>query len=789
MKKKSADLSKKMLASALSAAMVVAFAPAVALGEGVGSAGDGGEPATQNINSAVAAVGESTYASLNDAFKAAVSSTADKTVKLLADVNDFEGVVVEPGQEVTLDLNGMTLTSAVNSKDNSKHYYAVENWGTFTLEDSSTAKTGKIVTRGLDNELGFDNEASVWIEGNMTVNGGTVVACDANGGACVWNEAVLTINGGAFQTTAEGTTGSDTSLAVRNNGVATITGGKFDCASKWSYAIVSKNILEITPASGSTVEVYGAKGCLGVDGGTAVIDGGKYSTSAYYGLYVSNDGKGKEPTTAAVTVNGGEFDGATYSVWVGSDYNNPVNSTIQINSGTFKKPLCAQDCTQTGAIKIAGGSFLNGTARNAKSDERIAITGGKFSEDPSSYVPASGYDIHQVGDVYAVHAVSSGTTWLGGSSATCTSNGSTTAGYCKGCYDLGVSNIVSGSSTIPALGHEYTWVTTTPATESAEGVMTGTCSRCGSTITSPIPKLPASGSNETATDGSGAKIDVTIDTNESVTLPDGTQAAGTVEYKALESDAAKAEVAVPSTVTVGTNTYVVTKIADSAFEGQEQLTSITIPDTVVEIGASAFAGTSLASVDIPESTTVVGKGAFKGCSSLASVDIKGDVTEIAADTFAGTALTSVDIPDSVATIGARAFADSLIKTVSSQATTVSKSAFAGCSALKSVDLPKAKTIGKGVFKGAGVLKSVTTGTKLSSIGKGAFAGTAVKKLVLTSKKLTASSVAGSLKGSSVVKVVVKVSGSKKAQEKVVDKYTKAFAKKNSGKKVKVVAAK
>ena len=811
MKKKSADLSKKVLASALSAAMVVAFAPAVALGDGTDGVGAGGDSVPQSIDSAVAAVGESTYASLNEAFAAAIASTTDKTVKLLANVDNFEGVVIQPEQEVTLDLNGMTLTSAVNSTDSSKHYYAVENWGTFTLEDSSAAKTGKVVTRGLDNELGYDSEANEWIEGNMTINGGTVVACDANGGACVWNEAVLTINDGTFQTTAEGTTGSDTSLALRNNGIATITGGKFDCASKWSYAIVSKNILEITPASGSTVEVYGAKGCLGVDGGTAVIDGGKYSTSDYYALYVSNDGQGKEPTTAAVTVNGGEFDASTYSVWVGSDYNNPVNSTIQINDGTFKKPLCAQDCTLTGAIKIAGGSFLNGIARNAKSDDRIAITGGKFSEDPASYVPASGYDIHQVGSVYAVHAADAGTTWLGGSSATCTSSGSTAAGYCKGCYDLGVSNVVSSSSTIPALGHEYTWVTTTPATESAEGVMTGTCARCGSTITSPIPKLPASGSNETATDSSGAKIDVTIDTNESVTLPDGTQAAGTATYEASESDAAKAEIAVPSTVTVGSNTYVVTKIADSAFEGQEQLASVTIPDTVVEIGASAFAGTSVASVTIPESTTVIGEGAFKGCSSLESVDIKGDVTKIAADTFAGTALTSVDIPDSVATIGARAFADSLIKTVSSQATTVSKSAFAGCSALKSVDLPKAKTIGKnafkgagllksvdlpkvetigkGVFKGAGLLKSVTTGTKLASIGKKAFAGTAVKKLVLTSKKLTASSVAGSLKGSSVVKVVVKVSGSKKAQEKIVDKYTKAFAKKNSGKKVKVVAAK
>ncbi len=502
--------------------------------------------------------------------------------------------------------------------------------------------------------------------------------------------------------------------------------------------------------------------------GTATVTDGNFIAESLYAI--ENCGCDQLSDPGKLTIAGGNFTGLLY---VTSPY-----SDVTVAGGSFDGGIRVTG----GSLEVKKGSFAGDITVGESAS--LKIDGGTFNTDPSAWV-VSGCVGHKGSDgIYHVHAANEGVTSSSGSAATCTAAGYTGSTYCS--ID---GHVYSSSSTIPALGHEYTWVTTTPATESAEGVMTGTCSRCGSTITSPIPKLPASGSNETATDGSGAKIDVTIDTNESVTLPDGTQAAGTVEYKALESDAVKAEVAVPSTVTVGTSTYVVTKIADSAFEGQEQLTNITIPDTVVEIGASAFAGTSLASVDIPESTTVVGKGAFKGCSSLASVDIKGDVTKIAADTFAGTALTSVDIPDSVATIGARAFADSLIKTVSSQATTVSKSAFAGCSALKTVDLPKAKTIGKGVFKGAGVLKSVTTGTKLSSIGKGAFAGTSVKKLVLTSKKLTASSVAGSLKGSSVVKVVVKVSGSKKAQEKVVDKYTKAFAKKNSGKKVKVVAAK
>lgn len=56
---------------------------------------------------------------------------------------------------------------------------------------------------------------------------------------------------------------------------------------------------------------------------------------------------------AAVTVNDGTFDGKSYSVWVGSDYNNPVNSTIAIKGGTFLKALNRQDVSRPNAISRA----------------------------------------------------------------------------------------------------------------------------------------------------------------------------------------------------------------------------------------------------------------------------------------------------------------------------------------------------------------------------------------------------------------------------------------------------
>lgn len=73
---------------------------------------------------------------------------------------------------------------------------------------------------------------------------------------------------------------------------------------------------------------------------------------------------------------------------------------------------------------------------------------------------------------------------------------------------------------------------------------------------------------------------------------------------------------------------------------------------------------------------------------------------------------------------------------------------------------------------------------VTSIAPKAFKGTGVKTLTVKSKKLTKASVKGSLKGSKINTVKVKV-GKKKENSKYVKKYKKIFTKKNAGKKVKV----
>ena len=87
----------------------------------------------------------------------------------------------------------------------------------------------------------------------------------------------------------------------------------------------------------------------------------------------------------------------------------------------------------------------------------------------------------------------------------------------------------------------------------------------------------------------------------------------------------------------------VSTILDNAFLNNENLTSITIPDSVTNIWRYAFSGcTSLTNIIIPNSVTSIGDDAFDYCTSLTSVTIPNSVTSIGHYAFSRcTSLTSI----------------------------------------------------------------------------------------------------------------------------------------------------
>ena len=77
-------------------------------------------------------------------------------------------------------------------------------------------------------------------------------------------------------------------------------------------------------------------------------------------------------------------------------------------------------------------------------------------------------------------------------------------------------------------------------------------------------------------------------------------------------------------------------------------TNVTIPNNVTRIWESAFYGTSLTSVSIPDSVTSIGVRVFDNCTSLAEATIGRGVTFIGSEAFANcTRLTTMIIYSSI----------------------------------------------------------------------------------------------------------------------------------------------
>ena len=134
---------------------------------------------------------------------------------------------------------------------------------------------------------------------------------------------------------------------------------------------------------------------------------------------------------------------------------------------------------------------------------------------------------------------------------------------------------------------------------------------------------------------------------------------GTNEVEVDSASTSATSIVIPETIDYEGITYNVTSIDTWAFDSHTNLTSVTIPNSIVSIGKGAFYGcTGLTSMDIPNSVTTIDTGAFYGCAGLTSINIPNSITSIKTSTFYGcSGLTSIDIPNSVTSIGGYAFAN------------------------------------------------------------------------------------------------------------------------------------
>ncbi len=107
-------------------------------------------------------------------------------------------------------------------------------------------------------------------------------------------------------------------------------------------------------------------------------------------------------------------------------------------------------------------------------------------------------------------------------------------------------------------------------------------------------------------------------------------------------------------VVVGTG---ITHVGEYAFITLENMTEVTLPETLVSIGNSAFyLCTSLKKIRIPDSVTTIGDSAFCGCHTLEEVILPKNLTSIGSMMFMESfELKRIFIPSTVKTVESLAF--------------------------------------------------------------------------------------------------------------------------------------
>ena len=212
--------------------------------------------------------------------------------------------------------------------------------------------------------------------------------------------------------------------------------------------------------------------------------------------------------------------------------------------------------------------------------------------------------------------------------------------------------------------------------------------------------------------------DVTPDPEDIFELKLGDDGDGYTVVSYLGKDT---EVVIPEKV----NGIYVTRIGGAAFKNDENITSVTLPDSIVSIGDKAFMScTQLESINLPEGLIELGKEAFENCYKLNSISIPNGIACINDKVFSYSGLESITIPDSVTKISYAAFLNcSSLKNViiGKGVKEIADSAFWKCSSLASIIIPDGITeLGNGVFWKCTALSEIVIPESVTRLGVGIF---------------------------------------------------------------------
>lgn len=284
---------------------------------------------------AVARIDSEYFLTLEDAVKEAVDGD---TITLLADVELTETLTIADDKEITLDLNGKTVSMEDKSDAASQ---LIKNKGTLTIDDSKNG--GKLTfattTPSMSNSYASNTVSNY---GVLTVKDGTIENTSTAGGACYaidnYAGSTCTIKGGTISATK-------TTVRIFN----------------WTEGETAKATLHVIKGEIVSNDGYG----INVNSGNA----------PYIELNISG---------GTITTKDTDYNLAVYVVNKG----NAENEIINVTDGTFNGYFALNGVTCTTMAKdkvsVSGGAFDGIICYDTP--QYAFVSGGYFVDDPSDYV-------------------------------------------------------------------------------------------------------------------------------------------------------------------------------------------------------------------------------------------------------------------------------------------------------------------------------------------------------------------------------------------------------------------
>ena len=287
----------------------------------------------------VAKIGDTPYATLADAVAAVPENgTETTTITMIANTELAAKVVIPASKNIVLDLNGKTITTAYNGDpSDGKHYYAIGNYGTFTLNDSSVELNGGTLLSSAGSKYAVHIEAATVAVNDITVSGSN------------WNGVFYTV---------------DSNLTVEDADIDIICAYYVFYVDKGSTVTVNGGTYKKTGTNWESMICVGTEPSATVNTNTLTINDGTFE------LAPPADKQGVNPLIlqwvdggyARIVINGGTIIGTSQNLYKlhSGLQNSPEYAEVYITAGTFYtgKGVTAEVPSGTSAT-IAPGSVLS----------------------------------------------------------------------------------------------------------------------------------------------------------------------------------------------------------------------------------------------------------------------------------------------------------------------------------------------------------------------------------------------------------------------------------------------